>query len=600
MRDKDGNIPGLLGITVNQEVNRIPRARIDMIHRYLVKNAKGTQNFTLIPSEKLSTPTDAPAPHDFSPGTQITVLLGRGKERKEVFSGYVVKHNIEVTARNEQMVSIECRHVANRMTLHPRTRFFHHQANNKASSKDSIDPVNEKSVLEYLLQEVHKDLKLKPNIEKDLSTSEHENMTQYRCSDWDFMVMRAEANGMVCLPESNAMRFFEPKVEATADRRLVMGKDILEYEAWFDESIGSPSNTYASWKANHDKVVTELDDKSNKADNPDAAKIQSDLFFEHGAALEPSETKAILEGEVLRQKLGKLRGMIRIKGATDIQVGATIAVEGFKSVWDGNTFVSGIRHEVRAGLWTMEVQCGLSEKTHAERYNLEATESMMPQTNGLLYGVVSRYKKDQYGRELVEVEIAASNESNTNTKNEEWQGKSVYARLSSLLASEERGATFRPYPGDEVVLGFVANDPRFPVVLGSVYNGKRKPLFDLKDEKTQEEIGFTIDKWTWKINHEDGIMEMKSPDGQLISIEEKDNEGKISIQYNDSNSMELSKDGLTINVQAITMEAKEDVTINGQNIAAAGKQNVDIEGNAKVTVEGKVNTAIKGQTLNVN
>jgi uncharacterized protein involved in type VI secretion and phage assembly len=600
IRAKNGTIAGLLALTINEEVNRIPRARLDMVHRQILEDENDATNFTLIPSERLSTPTEGGKPHDFSPGTQVTILLGNGEEPKVVFDGYVLKHTIEVSDRNEQIVSIECKHVANRMTLHPRTRFYHHQANSKSSSKNKIDPVSEKSVMEYLIQEVHSDLKLTLDVDKDLSRSEHENMTQYQCSDWDFMIMRAEANGLVCLPTGNTMKLFEPKVKGLADRRLILGVDILGYEAQYDETVSSPNNSYASWKANHDKVVTVIDSKANQSDNPDANKIQSDQFFELGAASEPIETKSILEGETLRQDLGKLRGLVRIKGTTEVEVGSTVAVEGFKSVWDGNAFVSGVRHEVRAGLWTMEVQCGLCNKTHAEQYGLDTTSSMMPQTNGLLYGVVSRYKKDQYGRELVEVEIASSNEKDSSSGGEEWEGKSVYARLSSLLASEERGAVFRPYPGDEVVLGFVSNDPRFPVVLGSVYNGKRKPLYDLKEDKTQEEIGFSIDKWTWRINHEDGIMEMKSPDGQLIAIEEADGDGKINVQFDANNKMELSKEGLTVKAKAITFEAQQDVTINGTNIAASAKQNVKIEGNAKVTVEGKVNTALKGQILNVN
>lgn len=600
---QDGTIPGLLGLSVSNEVNRVPRARIEMIYSHVIATESESKGYNLVSSERLSSPSSPTKAADFLPGTHVSIVFGKGQERQEVFQGYINRQHFTVSENNRKIVSIECKHVVNRMTLHERTRFFHHEANDKPSNQDSIDPVDELSVLRHLVSEVHSDLKLKLNVEQDISSVSHENMTQYRCSDWDFLILRAEAHGLVCFPDGNELRLFAPEVKATASETLKFGRDILEYEAQYDETLDSSFNAISAWKSDHDKVVTELDDANNgEVQKSKGELIRSDRFYNQTGSLEPSEMKAYLEGNVRRQQLGKIQGLVKVIGTTKVQVGDTIRLDGFQSVWDRETFVSGVRHDFSRGTWKTHIQCGLCEKSHAEKYGLsKSPNSLVPETNGLMYGVVSAYKTDQYGREMVEVEISASNEDDKNASTkEEWQGKSVYARLSTLMASEENGVVFRPYPGDEVVLGFVGNDPRFPVVLGSMYNVKRKPLYDLKDKKTQEEIGFSIKEWNWKINEADGTMEMYSPKGQTISIEESDSTKQISILFDDSNSLTISKEGIKMNAKAITMEATDDVKINGKNIQTTGQQNVEIEGNAKVKVEGKVNTAVKGQTVNIN
>jgi len=44
----------------------------------------------------------------------------------------------------------------------------------------------------------------------------------------------------------------------------------------------------------------------------------------------------------------------------------------------------------------------------------------------------------------------------------------IWARISTLDAGKQRGTFFRPEIGDEVIVGFLNDDPRYPVVLGMV------------------------------------------------------------------------------------------------------------------------------------
>ena len=50
----------------------------------------------------------------------------------------------------------------------------------------------------------------------------------------------------------------------------------------------------------------------------------------------------------------------------------------------------------------------------------------------------------------------------------------AWARQATLMAGSGRGTWFVPEPGDEVLVGFEAGDPRRPFVLGALWNGSDK------------------------------------------------------------------------------------------------------------------------------
>ena len=54
-------------------------------------------------------------------------------------------------------------------------------------------------------------------------------------------------------------------------------------------------------------------------------------------------------------------------------------------------------------------------------------------------------------------------------------GYEAWARLATLMAGNNRGSWFIPDVDDEVLVSFEGGDPRRPVVLGSLWNGKDRP-----------------------------------------------------------------------------------------------------------------------------
>jgi uncharacterized protein involved in type VI secretion and phage assembly len=66
----------------------------------------------------------------------------------------------------------------------------------------------------------------------------------------------------------------------------------------------------------------------------------------------------------------------------------------------------------------------------------------------------------------------------------------AWARVAVPFAGPGRGAFFLPGVGDEVLVGFVAGDPRHPVVLGSLWNGGQRPPDSLGGDRS------SIDRWS--------------------------------------------------------------------------------------------------------
>lgn len=60
-------------------------------------------------------------------------------------------------------------------------------------------------------------------------------------------------------------------------------------------------------------------------------------------------------------------------------------------------------------------------------------------------------------------------------REDQGEQATAWARLATMMAGADRGTWFVPEPQDEVVLAFMAGDPRHPVVVGALWNGVDAP-----------------------------------------------------------------------------------------------------------------------------
>lgn len=144
----------------------------------------------------------------------------------------------------------------------------------------------------------------------------------------------------------------------------------------------------------------------------------------------------------------------------------------------------------------------------------------------------------------------------------------VWARLCVPFAGAERGVWFIPDQDDEVLVSFAAGDPRFPFVVGSLWNGSDKPpeTMDsqnkIKSIQTRAGVKITLDDSAGQCK-----LKLETPGGQSVLL--KDGPGGVEIEDANGNQIFLEPQGisikaagpLTIDAATITMTAGQ-LTVN--------------------------------------
>jgi uncharacterized protein involved in type VI secretion and phage assembly len=160
---------------------------------------------------------------------------------------------------------------------------------------------------------------------------------------------------------------------------------------------------------------------------------------------------------------------------------------------------------------------------------------------GAYVGVVSDIvDPDNQGRIKVKVPWSPDDEGGT---------YAVWARLATMFAGNARGSWFIADPGDEVLIMFEGGDPRRPIVVGGLWNGKDAPPETMdgagnnykKSIVSRRNIRITLDDT-------DGqeTLTLKTPAGQSIVI----NDGGPSIVVTDANGNTVTLDTSGVSIQS--------------------------------------------------
>jgi uncharacterized protein involved in type VI secretion and phage assembly len=165
-----------------------------------------------------------------------------------------------------------------------------------------------------------------------------------------------------------------------------------------------------------------------------------------------------------------------------------------------------------------------------------------------------------------------------------------WARVAVLSAGADRGTVFIPDVNDEVLVAFLLGDLRQPVVIGSLWNHKKKPPASQKKEAPYQ---------------------IRSRKGHEILMDDDDNDGKIVLKTKAGHQIEMSdkqgsvqlkdKSGQTITMKSNAVEitsGSAKVTIKGGNVSIETPSSVKIKGSqlsiqADASLEIKANASLK-------
>ena len=249
------------------------------------------------------------------PGAEIKITAGFNLKQKELFKGIVVKHGVSIGQNGNSYLNLECRDKSVAMTC----------ARKNAHFVDKSD----KEIITKLI----KNYGLKSEV--NINGPKHKELTQYYCSDWDFVLLRAEANSCFVSVYDEKIRIEEIRPLNSAKICLTWGKDIISFKADMD-ALNQVSNVQArAWDLGKlDMVSTDAPQKSfvkqgdiDGKKMADVLKIKESLL-QSGASLSAEELKIWAKAEQSKRELSKIRGFATCMGTNEFELGSVVELNG--------------------------------------------------------------------------------------------------------------------------------------------------------------------------------------------------------------------------------------------------------------------------------
>ena len=566
----------LISLTVTRAVNRVPTARL-----IFADGDMPNRKFPLSDAESLT------------PGTSIRITAGYGDDEQAIFEGIVIKHSIQISGENAARLLVECRDKVVKMTV----------GRKNATYSKMLDS----AVIGNLISAA--------GLTGDVTatSTEHTNLVQYYASDWDFMLSRAEANGLLVIATDGALTVKAPDTSGEPTLEVTYGADLIEFEAEIDARTQFSSASASTWSPGDqtEQTATATPPKLNQQGNIDAATLAgviglSAYQIQSGAAIESTSLDTWAKALQMKAGLARIRGKMRFQGSAKAKVGALIKLVGVGTRFSGDVFVGAVTHELEAGHWITTAEFGVSPAWLAEQHDVmaPAAAGLLPGIGGLHVGKVTKLDGDPDGQQRVQVSIPVLGSA----------AQPVWARLLQFYASNAIGAFFVPELSDEVVLGFFDNDPTHPVILGSLYSSNRAPPYTLTAENNTKAL-VTRCKSKIEFDEENKVITVITPGKNKIVLSDQDQ--SILLLDQNNNRAELNPGGITLDspkdikvkangtitldaVGAINISSQADVKSTGLNVLCEGQVGFTGKGSATAELSASGETVVRGAMVMIN
>lgn len=301
----------------------------------------------------------------------------------------------------------------------------------------------------------------------------------------------------------------------------------------------------------------------------------------------PTEEKALkqwADGMALKAALARYQGSVSFYGSAKVKPGCLIELKGLGKRFNGNMFVGSVTHTIEDNEWTTEAGAGVSPLNITDEPDVVSptASGYLPGLQGLHTAVVKKLDGDPQKEYRIQVELP-------------WlDGKSklLWARFATMYATAGMSTFFLPEPGDEVLVGFMNQDPGHPVILGSLYGAKHKPPFEYEAKNNTKAI-VTREKLRIEFDEEKKVITVATPGKNTLEISDDGKYIRLADQH--KNEIRMDSGGITLtSAKDITLKAKGNITMDAtMKLSGTAKQDVSLEG-LNVKVQAKVGASVKG------
>ncbi|CNH72901.1 phage baseplate assembly protein V [Yersinia pekkanenii] len=508
---------------------------VDIYHR--VNSIASTTIKLSVPARSLSSFHQADVQGELAHcqvGKNLTMELCEGSQKSVLFNGVITRQSLRV--RNKQLL----------LTLVIKHRL---QLMVDTQHSQCFSDKSEKAILSSLLNQAGVKARFGhiPALDQ-----QHEQMVQFRCSDWYFLLCRLSAMGIWLLPTTEGVSLVQTETLNTRPVHTLKNRgdgnqDIVVKDAYwqFDNQRNPASLEISGWDISkqqpqsggrYGSIAT---GKGALSVDRLASLNKESWDIRYSSPLTTLESGYLAQGLLLNQRISGVTGEFLLNGSGRYQLGDSIQLLGFGSQIDGSATITGVRQRFNRQIdWETTLEIGLQPESLP----------MVPEASGLHIATVGKYQQDRAGLNRIPIILSILNRPN----------EYLWARLGKPYASHESGFCFYPEPGDEVIIGFFENDPRYPVILGAMHNPKNRAPF----EPTQD-------------NREKTLIVKKGDIEQQLLIDSKSK--TITINAG-SNKMTLQQD------KDISLVARQSINATAdKSLAMSGKNSVEIKG-AKINL----------------
>jgi Rhs element Vgr protein len=574
------SVLNVLSISIKKEVNRIALAKI-----------------TILDGEADTGKFDASSSSTFVPGAKIVIECGYDATNQVVFQGIITSQSIRIDETVGSALEVECRDEAIKMIVGRKSLTF-----SKKKDSDIISSII--GTYSGLTAKV------------TATTTVWPEQVQYYVSDWDYIMARAEINGMIVTTLDGTVTVAPPDASTTSVLSVSYGSGLMQFNADLN-SVTQYGNVKASTWDYKTQALASMESANNVAGpgNLSSKKLSevvglSDYELQTTAPLENTDLTNWAKAQLIKSEYSKIKGEAKFQGTNLVNPGNYITLGGIGDRFNGDHFISSVTHDISDGNWFTEVGIGLSPIWFAEEPDVMSppASGLLPGARGLFNATVKQIDSDpdsQY-RILVVIPLFDAN------------GAGIWARLSNFYSTDGAGAFFLPEVGDEVIVGFLNEDPRYPIILGSMYSSsKLKPYTGLEpNNKNSKKAIVSKSKMYIEFDDENVVFTIATPNKNTIIVSDKDKE--ITIKDQNDNSIVMSSSGITIKsnkdinieadqnvnikgAQGVTIASSAgDVTSSGINIKETAQMQYSAKGNASAEVQGGAQLVLKAAMVMIN
>ena len=251
----------------------------------------------------------------FLPGKEISIELGKDSNNTLAFKGIITQQSVQINDTAGSSLLVECRDEAIKMIVGRKSKTF-----SKKTDSEIISSIIE--TYEGLKSTVSTTSTVWPE------------QVQHYTTDWDFIVSRAEANGLVVSTDNGTISIIKPDEASNSGLTISYGQNLMELKADLNAVSQLKAVKAGSWDYKTQEIIYgEAANTHPGAGNLASEELSkviglSDFQLQTAASVSKEDLTSWSQAQMTKSEYSKIRGEIKIQGTNKLNPGNLIKLQG--------------------------------------------------------------------------------------------------------------------------------------------------------------------------------------------------------------------------------------------------------------------------------